>query len=103
MNLLAWKGVIFCLQNNLRASNKGCKIPINPGLFGPNRNIKRPITFRSNRVKKATDNITRRHCNNQVSNNITRSAKLASIVLKTNILVKLTPLKTRMGRGRKRN
>ena len=51
---------MFCLVNNFRASNKGVKTPNTPGLFGPKRSIKRAITFRSNKVKKATERQTRR-------------------------------------------
>lgn len=39
---------------NLIASENGCKIPINPTLFGPNRICIYPKIFRSNKVIKAT-------------------------------------------------
>jgi len=52
---------MFCFEKSFKASKRGCRIPINPGLLGPIRIMKRPITLRSKRVKKATDSITRRH------------------------------------------
>ena len=63
---------MFCLVNNFRASNKGVKTPNTPGLFGPKRSIKRAITFRSNKVKKATERQTRRDWINQVIRSILR-------------------------------
>jgi hypothetical protein len=51
---LAEFGTIHCLDNNLKASNRGWINPINITLLGPFRRWKLPITFRSNRVKKAT-------------------------------------------------
>lgn len=44
------------LMTSLRASARGVKIPSKEGLFGPRRNIIYAKTFRSRRVKKATDN-----------------------------------------------
>lgn len=55
---------VCSLENSLIASEKGCKIPIKPTLFGPFRIWIYPKTFRSNKVRKATEIKT------QISNKI---------------------------------
>lgn len=64
-NLLECKGTITCLVKSLKASNKGWTKPINETLLGPTRLWKSPITFRSKRVKKATDNKINNLCTTQ--------------------------------------
>ena len=49
------KGTMFCLDSNLKASSKGCSKPKKETLLGPKRLWNNPITFRSKRVKKATE------------------------------------------------
>lgn len=44
----------FCLLSNLKASKRGWKRPQKDTLFGPTRKWIKPITLRSNNVKKAT-------------------------------------------------
>lgn len=63
--LLEWSGVKTCLVKSLKASNKGCNNPTKETLLGPNRLWNNPITFRSNKVKKATDNKISKHCTSQ--------------------------------------
>lgn len=60
LNLLARRGTKFCLDSNLKASNKGWTIPINETLFGPKRIWNKPMTLRSNKVKKATESKIKR-------------------------------------------
>lgn len=60
ISLLEWRGVRDCFVKSLKASNKGWTRPIKETLLGPKRIWKRPITLRSNKVKKATDKSTRR-------------------------------------------
>lgn len=55
VNLFERSGIKFCLDNNLKASNKGWRTPTKETLLGPKRLWNNPITFRSNRVKKAID------------------------------------------------
>ena len=50
MVLFAGDGLTTCLDNSLKASNKGCSKPKNTVLFGPNRIWNDPMTLRSNRV-----------------------------------------------------
>lgn len=57
-------------MKSFRASKRGCRIPINPGLLGPTRSINKPITFRSKRVKKATESIINKHWINHVKKRI---------------------------------
>jgi len=45
-------------------------MPTKETLLGPKRKWNNPITFRSNKVKKATEARIRRHCNNHIKNNI---------------------------------
>jgi hypothetical protein len=54
-NLLARKGTKFCLDKSLKASKRGWTSPIKETLFGPVRKWNKPITFRSKRVKNATE------------------------------------------------
>lgn len=87
--MLAWRGVTTCLVNSFRASRRGWIRPKNVGLLGPTRSIKNPITFRSNKVKKATDSIIRRHWSNQdkrisIRQRVSITTKL---VLKTKIFI----------------
>jgi len=63
--LLACKGVKDCFVRSLKASNKGCNKPDKETLLGPKRLWKKPIIFRSNKVKKATDRKIKRHWINQ--------------------------------------
>ena len=48
------------LENNLIASDAGCKTPHTPTLLGPTRNCLIDNTFRSNKVTNATFNNTLR-------------------------------------------
>ena len=62
INLLECRGVRDCLVRSLKASRRGCKTPIKETLLGPIRIWNRPITLRSNKVKKATESKTKRTC-----------------------------------------
>lgn len=71
-NLLARNGVNGCLVKSLKASKRGCKSPIKDTLLGPNRRWNKPMTLRSNNVKKATESKIRRHWINQVRKSISK-------------------------------
>ena len=53
--MLERRGNESSLENNLTASEKGCKTPIIPSLFGPLRICVYLKTLRSNKVRKATE------------------------------------------------
>ena len=55
----------FCLDNSLNASRRGWRSPMKETLLGPKRLWNSPITFRSNRVKKATESSKSRQCKSQ--------------------------------------
>ena len=63
--MLAWVGSKDCFVKSFKASKRGCRSPIKEGLLGPKRIMNKPIILRSNKVKKATDSITKRHWRNQ--------------------------------------
>lgn len=75
-NLLERSGVYVCLLNNLKASNKGCNNPTKETLLGPKRMWNKPITLRSNNVKKATDNKTNKIWSSQENKNISKDTFL---------------------------
>lgn len=56
---------MVCFIISLKASNKGWTKPMKETLLGPKRIWKDPMTFRSNKVKKATDKRIRRQWINQ--------------------------------------
>jgi hypothetical protein len=87
VNLLARKGIIFCLVSSLNASSKGCTNPTKETLLGPTRLWNKPITFRSNKVKKATERRISRQCSSQQMKTIREYPKGALLVLKTNVLI----------------
>lgn len=66
-NLLERRGVKDSFERSLNASSKGWKIPIKLTLFGPKRIWKSPITFRSNKVKKATESRISKHWTSQTN------------------------------------
>ena len=72
--MLACRGTRNCFVNSLKASNKGWTNPIKDTLFGPKRLWNKAITFRSNKVKKATESKIKIECTAQQRNIISKNA-----------------------------